>query len=256
MSSSGLTGFSVPNGAISITDDGANNLTIAILTAAGTAPSPTNPLYIAFNNPTAYTSYTRIITYPLTITIPAGATLGTLANVPARVWIAAYDVNGTVQLAVSNRISGTDVLPFRPDTNMGEATTLISGASNSAGVLYSNPAISASFTPYRVIGNFTYELFAFLVAGNWGSSGAPDRIEMMGPGSKRPGELVQRRYLTSSAVATGTTLVPLDNTIPQSGEGDQYLAAPIRIVSRANILQSMRSWADEQPCRRMDQHRA
>lgn len=48
--------------------------------------------------------------------------------------------------------------------------------------------------------------------------------------------LVQQVFTQTSAVATGTTLIPVDDTIPQSNEGDQYMSLAITPVSSSNIL--------------------
>lgn len=239
--SSGLTNFSVPNGIILVTDDGAFSLIIAVTHIDGSDPSPTNPLYIAFNDPSSGLSsaaiYTRIVAYPLKITIPSGATLGTIASSACRIWVLAYDVNGTVQLAVSNRFNAatTEVWPFRPDTAMGESTTLMDTGADLATIIYSNPAIAASLSPFRVIGNVTFSTIA--IPGFWIANSSV-QTEMTGPGSKRPGELVQRKWRPEFQVITGTSLVPLDDTIPTGGsEGNVFIAVSFQAVSAANILQ-------------------
>lgn len=50
------------------------------------------------------------------------------------------------------------------------------------------------------------------------------------------GSLVQSVSGSSSAVATGTTTIPFDDTIPQSTEGDQYLSVAITPKSTTNTL--------------------
>lgn len=51
------------------------------------------------------------------------------------------------------------------------------------------------------------------------------------------GVCVQEVSSVISAVATGTTTIPLDDTIPQITEGDQYLSVVITPKSVTNILQ-------------------
>ena len=48
--------------------------------------------------------------------------------------------------------------------------------------------------------------------------------------------VIQRVYNITGAVATGTTLLPIDDTIPQSDEGDQYMSLAITPTNAANIL--------------------
>jgi len=50
------------------------------------------------------------------------------------------------------------------------------------------------------------------------------------------GSLVQVAGGSTSAVATGTTVIPYDDTIPQSTEGDQYMSVTITPKSTTNTL--------------------
>lgn len=50
------------------------------------------------------------------------------------------------------------------------------------------------------------------------------------------GAVVQMVNVESGAVATGTTLTPADDTIPQSTEGDQYMSLAITPKATTNIL--------------------
>lgn len=50
------------------------------------------------------------------------------------------------------------------------------------------------------------------------------------------GTLVQVVNFTASAVATGSTVIPNDNTIPQNTEGDQYMTLAITPKSTTNTL--------------------
>ena len=51
-----------------------------------------------------------------------------------------------------------------------------------------------------------------------------------------PGHVVQVVNFSTSDHATGTTVLPYDNTIPQKTEGDQYLSVSITPKSAANYL--------------------
>jgi hypothetical protein len=50
------------------------------------------------------------------------------------------------------------------------------------------------------------------------------------------GAVAQVVNTTSGAVATGTTVIPLDDTIPQNTEGDQYMTLAITPKAATNIL--------------------
>jgi len=60
-----------------------------------------------------------------------------------------------------------------------------------------------------------------------------DKIEAMSAGAS---VLVQRVISQDGAVATGTTTVPLDDTIPQNTEGVQFLTVTITPTNASNIL--------------------
>lgn len=54
----------------------------------------------------------------------------------------------------------------------------------------------------------------------------------------RSGSLVQMVTGTTAAVATGTTVLPVDDTIPQQGtDGDEYLTVAITPKSTSNVLE-------------------
>ena len=54
--------------------------------------------------------------------------------------------------------------------------------------------------------------------------------------SEQVGELIQWVNTQTGAVATGTTIMPADNTIPQNTEGDEYMTLAITPTSAINIL--------------------
>lgn len=82
----------------------------------------------------------------LTLTVPSGATLGTVNAVAARlVLLVAYNA-GTPVLCVTNLAGGLQL----DETNLISPTT-ISGGATSAGVIYSASAVGAG-SPYRVVG--------------------------------------------------------------------------------------------------------
>jgi hypothetical protein len=59
---------------------------------------------------------------------------------------------------------------------------------------------------------------------------------MFGPGVPLPGQVVQLQRTETGAVATGTTLVPMDDTIPQNTEGTEFMTRAITPASAANLL--------------------
>lgn len=56
------------------------------------------------------------------------------------------------------------------------------------------------------------------------------------PNCDLPRHFIQEAHTIVSAVATGTTQMPYDNTIPQNTEGDQYMSLSITPKSSSNLL--------------------
>lgn len=52
-----------------------------------------------------------------------------------------------------------------------------------------------------------------------------------------PKRLAQIQTFQTGAVATGTTLIPLDDTVPQNTEGDQYMSLAFTPVSATSLLE-------------------
>lgn len=84
-----------------------------------------------------------------------------------------------------------------------------------------------------------------LVAGDYNASGPFDfeydgtDFILLNPiveSAKLTGDIVQSVHSQSGAVATGSTVIPVDNTVPQITEGDQYLSVSITPASAANKL--------------------
>ena len=61
-------------------------------------------------------------------------------------------------------------------------------------------------------------------------------------GSVRSGRLVQVVNTQDGTLATGTTVMPLDDTIPQNTEGDQYMSLAITPTNASNILEITVTW--------------
>jgi hypothetical protein len=57
-----------------------------------------------------------------------------------------------------------------------------------------------------------------------------------GPAPKTTGDIVQKVQFQTSAVASGSTTIPFDDTPPLSSEGDQYMALPITPTNASNYL--------------------
>lgn len=211
-----------------------NAITFTIKTLAGATPSSTDKVRFLFRNVTEATGdYSLVeLTSALSITISAGSTLGFSNSTPSRLWIVAVNNAGTPELAVLNCLfGGTITFPLG---GWGITSTTAEGgggAADSSYVPYSATARTAK--PYVTLGYAAWES-GLGTAGTWNA--APTRIQLYGPGVPLPGVEIQRRRSSTAAVATGMTVVPYDDTIPQNTEGDQYMTIGITATSACNLI--------------------
>jgi hypothetical protein len=128
------------------------------------------PTPITFRSATASSGVinNRMVATALSLTVPSGATLGTINAIQSRLVLLAIDNSGTVELAIVN-ISGGNQLD---ETNL-ISTTAISAGSTAANVIYSTTARTS--VPYRVVG-FIESTQA--TAGTWATS--PSTIQGAG----------------------------------------------------------------------------
>lgn len=206
-----------------------NALTVALKRPDGvTDPSATNPVYLDFRSSAAAggglvrQAVTAAAGY--TITGPLGSANG----VAFKSWVVAFDDGGTVRIGVINCLSGQDIYPL---SQFGLASSSAAAAS-AAQIFYTGTAVAAK--AYVVLGYFSYET-GVATAGTYVA--VPTRAQVFGAGVPLPGTIVNVARSASGAVATGTTVLPVDDTIPQITEGDQYMAKAITPSSAANVLQ-------------------
>lgn len=98
-----------------------------------------NPTSLDFRNNILATGtpINRVISAPVSVTVPSGATLGLRASAISQLFVMAMDVSGVIELVVA---SNAGILNL-DEWNL-HSTTALSGTSNSAGVLYSITARS------------------------------------------------------------------------------------------------------------------
>jgi hypothetical protein len=121
---------------------------ISATVAANAMTITLQPRALKFRNPTLTSGapVSAVISSPLTVTIPSGATLGTVNNVAARFVVVCYYNGGTPVLGVVNIAGGSQL----DETNRVSPTT-ISGGATSNSTFYSASSVSAN-SPYRVVG--------------------------------------------------------------------------------------------------------
>lgn len=111
---------------------------------------------------------TRLAAPSQTMTIPAGATLGTVSGSPSRIVLLAINNAGTVELAVTNLAGGLNL-----DETTLVSTTALSAAATSASTVYSTTARTG--VPFRVVG---FVDSTQTTAGTWAT--APSTVQGCG----------------------------------------------------------------------------
>lgn len=99
-----------------------------------------------------------------------------------------------------------------------------------------------SATAYAVLCGGTTSTAAFQSVSGVGSSGqiltsnGAGALPTWQTGASTGKPIVQQVYTQTGTVATGTTAIPADNTIPQNTEGDQYMTLAITPTNASNLL--------------------
>jgi hypothetical protein len=199
-----------------------NALTIAVKTLAGNNPSSSDPVFLLFRDASA--GYAVIEqTAALSITVPAGATLGTVNGQANRIWVGVFNNGGTAALGVYNSLnsSGPSIVPW-DESSPANGTGITSG-STSPQLWYTATTLSAKV--FRILG---YVESTQATAGTWATS--PSKVQLFGPGVKRPGDTVQEitsGNINAAATTTSTTYVAL------SGQN-----VTMSVQSAANVIRA------------------
>jgi hypothetical protein len=182
-----------------------NNLTIAVKTRAGNDPSAGDPVLFVFRNATAATGDYIVIKVvgALGFTVNSGNTLGATNGVPFRIWIVAINNGGTVLLGAFQSVTGgatpTAIAPLMEDVL--QSTGAGTNGGSSAGTIYTSVA-SLSGVAIRILGYLEWNA-GLATAGAWSSG--PTKIQLFGPGIKKPGDVVQTVWATDTLAFTTTS---------------------------------------------------
>lgn len=209
---------------------GSSALTISLKGVDGNDPSASNPVFIPFRNVTAATgtpSYLAV-TAATSLVISSGSTMGFTSGAIGRLWIVGFNDAGTFRLGAVNCLSGTSIMALR-DGIYSSTAEGGSGGADSAQTIYTGTAVTSK--AMVVLG---YLEATEATAGTWAT--APSLVKVISQGDALPGDTVQVQRTETGAVATGSGTIPADDTIPQSTEGDQYMAQAITPASAANLL--------------------
>lgn len=226
-------GSSMVNGTI-VASVSANALTVAIKTLSGADPSSVNPVFVNFRDVTNATGdyVTFSVTAATSIVISSGSTMGTTSNIPFRLYLVGFNDASTFRLALINSSTATQIFPLNESVAQSATNEGGAGAADAAGIFYAGATVTAK--AMRLLGYLDFSS-GQATPGSWAT--APDIIQLFALGTRKPGDIVQSIWNQTGAVATGTTIIPLDDTIPQNTEGDQYLTQAITPSSKVNILE-------------------
>jgi len=206
---------------------------IKYLTQDGNTPSTVSTVTMTRRNQTITTGTTHNVnqTGSVSTTIPSGASLGCGVSEAVRVHVGAVRNAGSAQelcawtAAVS---SSPSVKSFSPSELV--TTSSWSATADLAQTVYSTTTRTSQ--PLVYLGYL--ELTSTSSPGVWSSV---DKIVNWEPDVLLPGAVVQVQETITGEVASGTTQIPADDTIPQITEGDQYLTQAITPKSVMNKLE-------------------
>lgn len=182
---------------------GSSAATIALKDATGADPSAASPCTINVRNGTLATGTVnqRTVQAALSTVISSGSTAGTASTIGSRIYVAAIDAGGAIELAWNNCTATPDENTLISTTAEGGA-----GAADSAGVWYSTTA--RSNVAFTILGYFESTQ---ATAGTWAT--APSKIAI------NPPSLPVKNFCTVSltgctAGVTGTAYYSiLDNAV-------------------------------------------
>lgn len=212
----------------------ANALTINLTDASGATPTGGSSVSIPFRSATAATGTVTqaSVTAANSLVISSGSTMGVTSGAPFRLWLVEFNDAGTYRLGAMNCRTSSGVYPLNQFGIASSTAEGGAGAADNAGVFYTGTAVTSK--AYTVIGYLEWAS-GLTTAGTWDA--APSRIEVFRPGNPLPGTVIQTQATAFTTSATGTTILPQDNTIPQITEGNEYMTQAITPTSTANDLE-------------------
>lgn len=182
---------------------GSNLLTVALKDAGGNDASATSPCNLYFRSATANNgSWTLVqLTAALSINTNAtGATLGSSNNTAFRFWVVVFNNGGTPVLGLINCSTSTEIFPL--DESSLSTSTPISGTATAAGTFYTPNGTTVTAKAFLILGYIEYNSTGLTTAGTYAT--APNFVQTMGPGIKKPNDVVREKYVTSSTASTHT----------------------------------------------------
>ncbi len=211
-----------------------NALTVTLETQSGATPSSSSPCVIAFRNATLTTGdYTAVqVTASTTFsTGTSGSTFGSSNGVPFRLWVEAWNNAGTAAIGVSDQSNANTILPLNEGITQASLACNACTNATTLGTFYTTTALSGK--AIRILGYLEWGS-GLTTAGTYASG--PTFIQLMSPGGKKPGDIVQTIYQQSGTLSTTTNTYTLSATPPTTGGGFQLASASMTPTASPNLL--------------------
>lgn len=196
-------GYAVPTNLQFAATVGSNQLTISVLAAtSGAAPNTANPVLVPFRDVTIANGdpVWLSLTSALSFTINSGNTMGCQSATMCRLWLFLANDAGTVRLCAYNArnvgAGNTSVIGINEAVLQTSQAGSVGGSTTQA--LYCNAAITSKAVRYA-----GYVDIQEGVAGTWQTG--PTYVQLFGPGVQKPGEVVQRLWVTSTTSVNNST---------------------------------------------------
>jgi hypothetical protein len=145
---------------------------------------------------------------PTSISIPSGATLGQPSAKAFRIWVVGFNDAGTFRLGLICCSDATNqIYPLQEHLPMN--STLISGSSNSAGVIYTGAAVAGKY--FRILGFIEWGSGGIATAGTWTVTNLL-YVQKFGAGIRKPGYQVNGMLTQLTGRSAGVTATTYTNT--------------------------------------------
>lgn len=216
---------------------GSNALTVSIKNLkTGADAAAGSPIAFQFLDSAALNSSVPVeanLAAASSIVISSGSTMGAVNGVPFRLWLVMFKDGANLRPGLINCRNGTDIFPLGQFPIASSTAEGGAGGADSAHVFYTGVAVAAK--AYVVLGYLEWQA-GLAAAGTWNV--APTIVQLFGSNVPLPGQELQSARVATGAWATGTTVIPGDDTIPQNTEGDQYMSVSITPRAAANVLRA------------------
>jgi hypothetical protein len=182
----------------------ANAVTFQVLTAGGSVPSATDPVFLIFQGTSGVATIVRVAA-ALSITIASGATMGAVNGVPLRIWLAVLLNAGVPELIVRNCTSttGVGISAGVQGFPVGTITTTAQAGAGDDSAQVSYSASARTTVPFFILGYFDWDDTPLATAGVYDH--VPDKTVLAGPGTAMPGTVVKAVSAFTASAASATT---------------------------------------------------